>query len=163
VMGFGMAVTVAPLTTVVMTAVGADYVGVASGINNAVSRVGGLLAVALFGVALLVTFNQSLDRRLAAIDPSPQIRQAVDEQRTRLAGAQIPAGIDAETGAMLKLAMDEAFVDGFRVVVLIAAVLALASAAAAGLTIDGGRLAPEIDDGVTPRNKGGQPPHGLAR
>jgi len=139
VMGFGMAVTVAPLTTTVMTAVGADYVGVASGINNAMSRVGGLLAIALFGVAMLVAFNQSLDRRLTAIDPSPQIRQAVDEQRTRLAGVQIPAGVDSETGAKLRLGIDEAFTDGFRVVVLIASGLALASAAAAGLTIDGAR------------------------
>ena len=139
VMGFGMAVTVAPLTTTVMTAVGADYVGVASGINNAMSRVGGLLAIALFGVAMLVAFNQSLDRRLTAIDLAPQVQQAVDEQRTRLAGVQIPAGVDSETGAKLRLGIDEAFTDGFRVVVLIASGLALASAAAAGLTIDGAR------------------------
>src|SRR5712692_190615 len=57
VLGFGMAVTVAPLTTVVMNSVNQDRVGTASGINNAVARVAGVLAIAVLGILMVKTFS----------------------------------------------------------------------------------------------------------
>jgi EmrB/QacA subfamily drug resistance transporter len=135
VLGFGMAISVAPLTTAVMGAVEERHAGVASGINNAVSRCAGLLAVAVLGIVLLATFSRNLDRRLAELDLSPEIRQALMTERTRLAALEAPASAPVELRARVRTAVDEAFVDGFRRVMLVAAGLALLASLSAALLI----------------------------
>jgi len=137
VLGLGMAVSVAPLTTTVMNAVGQDKAGVASGVNNAVSRIGGLLGIAVLGIAIQHAFNHKLDRRLAPLRLAPGVQRAIDEQRTRLAGAELPSGVDDQTRAALREAINESFVFGFRVVMMIAVGLALASALSAFILIEG--------------------------
>ena len=136
VLGLGMAVTVAPLTTVVMGAVEDKRAGIASGINNAVSRVAALIAVALIGVFVLLAFNSALDDRLAALGLPGDVMRALDAERIRLAAAQPPPGLDAELRAAVTRAIDEAFVTGFRVAMLISAALALSGAFFAALTIE---------------------------
>ena len=128
VLGLGMAVSIAPLTTTVMNAVPANRAGVASGVNNAVSRIGGLFGVAVLGIIMVHSFNGEMDRRLARMELAPEVRSTIDEQRVRLAGAELPATIDAPTRVALKQAIDESFVFGFRLVMLTAAGLALVSA-----------------------------------
>jgi MFS family permease len=140
VLGLGMAITIAPLTTTVMNAVDVGHAGIAWGINNAVSRVAGLLAVAIFSIVLLNTFNRSLDQRLVVIDLSPQARQQIDAQRDRLAGMELPQGVSAETAGALRAAIGESFVRGYRVVMLIACGLALLSAASAAALIEDQRV-----------------------
>jgi len=140
VLGLGMAVSVAPLTTTVMGSVAQSRAGVASGINNAVSRTAGLLAVAVLGIVMLHAFNSSLNQRLANLDVTPEARELLDGQRERLAGAEIPANLSAETEAALKRAVAESFVYGFRVVMIIAASLAFLSALASWLTIEGKKV-----------------------
>jgi MFS family permease len=135
VLGIGMAVSVAPLTTTVMSSVASDRAGVASGINNAVSRAAGLLAIAVFGIAILFIFDRALNRRLAGPDINPSFRQAIDAQRNRLAGIELDESIPPRERALLRNAIDLSFVDGFRFVMLIGAVLALGSAATALLFI----------------------------
>jgi EmrB/QacA subfamily drug resistance transporter len=137
VLGLGMAVSVAPLTTTVMNAVSANRAGIASGINNAVSRTAGLLAVAVLGIVMLHTFNSELDRRLTALQITPEVKEELSGQRSRLAAAELPQNLDPARNRNLKQAIDESFVSGFRRVMAVAAVLALLSAVSAWLLIEG--------------------------
>jgi len=140
VMGFGMTITVAPLTTTVMGAVEQRHAGIASGINNAVSRTAGLLAIAVFGIVAFAVFTSSLDSHLATLHLSPAVQQLIDTQRTRLAGITIPTNVSGETQAALKRAIDESFVSAFRLVSLLGAALALLSAFSAWLLVEGKQL-----------------------
>ena len=94
VLGFGMAVSVAPLTTTVMTAVDRDHSGTASGINNAVARVAGLLAVAVFGIVMVNAFAAHLDHELARLDIPQQVREQLHSDRTKLAAIEVSAEAD---------------------------------------------------------------------
>jgi EmrB/QacA subfamily drug resistance transporter len=134
-LGIGMAVSVAPLTTTVMNSVPESRVGVASGINNAVSRTAGLLAIAVFGIVMLRTFEPALDQRLSRLVLAPSVRAALAKQRDKLAGAELPADLDPGTRRVVNHAIAESFVDGFRVVMGLGALLAVGSALSAWLLI----------------------------
>ncbi|MBB4221586.1 MFS transporter [Variovorax guangxiensis] len=135
VLGFGMTVTVAPLTTTVMNAVGADLAGVASGVNNAVSRAAAVLAIAVFGALMAWAFDTALAGHLREMGATAQLTAFLEGERSNLAGAAIPPGADAATAAAVKRAVAESFVAGFRWVMLSSAALAVLSALSAWLMI----------------------------
>lgn len=137
VLGLGMAVSVAPLTTTVMGSVAAEQAGVASGINNAVSRTAGLLAIAVFGVVMLHSFSRNLDRRLNNLKVSEDVLRSLNDQRTRLAAVELPANLDAETRRQIEQAISDSFISGFRLIMLIGAGLAITSALSTWLLIEG--------------------------
>ncbi|GHO60432.1 MFS transporter [Ktedonobacter robiniae] len=141
VMSLGMTVTVAPLTTTVMNAVEQQAAGTASGINNAVSRTAGLMAIAFMGLVMVNTFSNSLAQHLAALPLSADLRQTIQARSGSLAGLTLPPDTSSSTRALLQRAIDQSFVSGFRIVVLICAVLALASSVAAAVLIEGKRQA----------------------
>jgi EmrB/QacA subfamily drug resistance transporter len=128
VLGCGMAISVAPLTTAVMESLPAQEAGLASGVNNAVSRIAGLLAVAVFGLVLSARFNVALDHRLSGMQVSSEMRQAIDRDRPKLAGAQ-------SSDPRIQQAIDDAFLSGYREVIWISVTLALLSSFTAYLMI----------------------------
>jgi EmrB/QacA subfamily drug resistance transporter len=137
IMSFGMAASVAPLTTTVMGAVEDRHAGIASGINNAVSRTAGLISIAVFGIVMTGVFARDFNARLQAPELPSETRAALEAQTSRLATISIPEQLEAGTKQAIKRAVEESFVSGFRVVILMAAALALVSALFAWLLIDG--------------------------
>ena len=131
VLGLGVAISVAPLTTVVMNSVDQDRAGAASGINNAVARVAGVLAIAIFGILMVKLFSSSLNQSLAGRPLAPGTFQYIRANEIKLAGLDLPSNIDADTRALIRMSLSRAFVFGFRAVMLICAGLSLASAAIA--------------------------------
>ena len=131
VLGLGMAVAVAPLTTTVMSSVKEEQAGIASGANNAVSRAAGLLAIAVFGVVMLQTFSRGLNSRLQQINISETVRREVLDERVKLAGIELPNSLPAEQQTEVRQAIADSFVSGYRLTMFIAAALGLASSASA--------------------------------
>jgi MFS family permease len=142
VLGLGMAITVAPLTTVVMNSISQDRVGTASGINNAVARVAAVLAVAVLGIVMVKAFAFRLDGRLARFSLPPAIVEQLQANEIKLAGLQVPAGLDPSTQAAIEASIGEAFVFGFRIVMLTCAGLSLGSAAVGWFMIEKDLTAP---------------------
>jgi len=134
VLGFGMAITVAPLTTTVMAAVDARHSGVASGVNNAVARVAGLLAIAVFSVVLARTFETHVRPRLEHLAPARAASGDLDRELSRMAGADLSrvSSIPPGERTVIRTVIDEGFVFAFRLVMIGAACLALAAAAFGG-------------------------------
>ena len=131
VLGFGMAVTVAPLTTVVMNSVGQDRAGAASGINNAVARVAGVLAIAVLGAQMVSVFAYQLNRDLERLSLPSDVVQEIRSETTKLAGIEVPGGLDVRAQVAIKESVHDAFGFAFRLVILICAALSLASSAVA--------------------------------
>jgi EmrB/QacA subfamily drug resistance transporter len=111
VFGLGLALTVAPLTAAVLAGVEDEHAGVASGVNNAVARVAGLLAIAAVGAVVAAQFGSTLDDRLGTASGP-----AVERARER------PLAVPARPPE-LRSAAEDASVDAFRAGLVSAALL----------------------------------------
>ena len=134
-LGISFAVMVAPLTASVLSSVTASDEGLASGINNAIARVAGVLAIAILGIVLVKSFSFDLNRSLAGRSVPPDTLQYVYANETKLAGVDLPSGLEPATAMLLRTSISRAFVFGFRIAMLICAGLSLASALVAWLMI----------------------------
>src|SRR5918998_1834151 len=155
VQGIGMALAITPLTTAALGSVHREHSGLASGVNNAVARVAGLMAVALLGVFVYGVFSMSLDARLHSMDLSEEVRSEMEAAKTHLGAAEAPEGVNAGTEAHIERAIDESFVAGFRAVMLASAGLALASALVAALLVSDRRVGPSDGDSILYLQVGG--------
>jgi EmrB/QacA subfamily drug resistance transporter len=129
VLGLGLAVSVAPLTTTVMSSIDQSRAGVASGINNAVSRVAGLLAIAVLGLVFATAFDRRLERGLDGLGLPAVERRGVEAQRGKLAAARSE---DVRAQRLIR----ESFVGAYGVVLRIAVGLSVASALSAAVLIE---------------------------
>jgi EmrB/QacA subfamily drug resistance transporter len=143
VLGLGMSLVIAPLTTTAMNSVSGRHSGLASGVNNAVSRTAGLLAIPVLGIFVFLVFSGSLDAEVQSLDLSQNARQELESEKVDLGGAEVPSGVSDETGTEIETAIKESFLAAFRLAMYIAAGMAAASAVAAAIILEGkGRPAP---------------------
>lgn len=124
VVGVGMGITVAPLTTTVMNAVPPESTGIASGINNTIARTAGVLAIAIMGSLALITFENNLTSRIKHISLGQDSWSEVRQEMTKLAEATPPASASLAQKKELKSAIKLAFIDVFNQSALIATILA---------------------------------------
>ncbi|HEX2742222.1 MAG TPA: MFS transporter [Rubrobacter sp.] len=137
VLGFGMALVIVPLTTTALNSVSGRHSGLASGVNNAVARTAGLLAIPVLGIFVFHIFSGAFDARAQSLDLSPQVQKQLESEKEDLGGAESPSGVSGEKAAQIERAIDESFLAAFRLAMLIAAGLAVASAVAAAVIIEG--------------------------
>jgi len=133
--GLGLSATVAPLTATVLDSVEARHVGLASGINNAVSRIAGLLAIAVLGAVIAASFNSTLDSELNGVPLAPESEHVVSQARTAVLAGADTTGLPAGDRAKVDSAIADASVDGFHLGVLLAGILLLIGGTIAGIGI----------------------------
>jgi len=128
VLGLGTAITVAPLTTVVMSSVGPNHAGTASGVNNAVARVAGVLAIAILGGVMVQAFGYRLNESLRSHDLSADAFHEIQSNLIRLGALEPPSGLDAGTRETLQSDITQAFLFSFRLIMFVCAGLSVLSA-----------------------------------
>jgi EmrB/QacA subfamily drug resistance transporter len=126
VLGLGMTITVAPLTTVVMNSVDASHTGAASGINNSVARVAGVLAIAVFGILMFKSFSKTLDIEIANLHLPQTVISEIDSSKKELVEMQPPKTLDSNRRQEFQSAVATSFRNGLRMVLFCCAALAIA-------------------------------------
>jgi MFS family permease len=124
VFGLGLAATVAPLTATVLASVEPGHSGIASGVNNAVARIAGLLAIAVLGALVSASFAGRLDSALAHRPLSAQSTTIVHRDRTRPLVIDTK-GVPAPEQPTVRAALQDASVHAFRIGMGIGAGLAV--------------------------------------
>ncbi|MGE0063489.1 MAG: MFS transporter, partial [Xanthobacteraceae bacterium] len=132
--GLGMAIAVAPLTTVVINAVPAHRVGVASGVNNAVASVANLFAVAVLGAVGLAAYGHGIETRLARLDAPAATKQVIADARGSFVAPAALAALPNDQRVVARAALADSLSDGIRLVMLLSCALALAAAACGAAT-----------------------------
>jgi EmrB/QacA subfamily drug resistance transporter len=133
VVAFGMVLTVAPLTTTVISAVPAHQTGVAAGINNAVASVASLLAVAILGALALGIYDHALDSNPEARSVSGEAKQAIQAARGQFVAAPALSTVQGNNRQVAEAIIKESLAESIRVIMLVCAALALAGAASGAL------------------------------
>ncbi len=136
VLGVGMGITVAPLTTAVMNAVATDLAGTASGINNAVARTAGVLAIAVVGAIALILFANAMQAHTGSIPMPDQARQVLAGEAAQLGAATVPPDMPPASAGAVATGIKQAFVDTFNGVMWICTALSWLAAAMAAVLVE---------------------------
>jgi hypothetical protein len=138
VLGFGMSLVFAPLSIAILNAVGEEHSGLSSGVNRAVQRTAKVLGLAVLAFLVLAAFDNSLDARVNGLNLTPGQEAALRAEETNVGAAHILGkGTSGVDNAAIDRAVDHAFLSAFRFAMYISAGMAVTSAIAAALLIQG--------------------------
>jgi EmrB/QacA subfamily drug resistance transporter len=141
----GLSMTVAPLTAAVLAGVDGSQAGIASGVNNAIARVAGLIGTAAVGAVVAASFASTLDQRLSNVPLGSAGKTAVEQAKRLPLGLPEAHGLPAAQARALRVAAEQASVHSFHLGLMIAAVLLAAGGliGALGLRNPRGRVRAE--------------------
>lgn len=140
ILGLGMGIIVAPLTTAVMAAVPSHNTGIASGINNTMSRIAGLLAIAVLGTIIIISFRNNLESHTAGMEISKQKKTELINNSNKLAETKPPEGLSKRDSHRITQNIKDSFVNAFDLIIFISVILSLISAVTAFFTVEKGIL-----------------------
>ena len=145
VFGLGLSATVAPLTATALNSVAENRVGVASGINNAVSRIAGVLAIAIFGALVAGRFGSTVDSKVAAANLSPQAEQAISKAKDNPLQTPSTGGLPPQQASEVQSASVAGAQDGFHLAMMVAGTLMIAGGVVAGIGLRNPKREEEYD------------------
>jgi EmrB/QacA subfamily drug resistance transporter len=121
VLGLGMSFTVAPLTAAVMGSVSDHFSGTASGINNAMTRISGVFANAIFGALAVLFFSGALQEQIKTIPLNTKDKQEVIQQAKDLGNAKVPSAITTTNKPLIEKAYHTGFINAYANIMRISA------------------------------------------
>lgn len=128
VLGLGMSFTVAPLTATVMASVSDHFSGTASGVNNAMTRISGVFANAIFGALAVLFFTGALQKQLHSIHLNPKQQQEVLAQAADLGNAKVPAVVEQSLKPQIATGYHQGFIHAYAIITRLSSGLAFLGA-----------------------------------
>ena len=125
---FGMSMTVVPLTTAVMTSVSENQSGIASGVNNSITRIAGTFMNAVLGAVAIYLFVSYVGEDIDTFNLSAPHREQIIVEAEQLGEAQAPENLETKIKASVDKLYDTSFIRTYRWVGVLSAILALVSA-----------------------------------
>ncbi|MGB0525277.1 MAG: MFS transporter, partial [Flammeovirgaceae bacterium] len=128
VFALGMSITVVPLTTAVMTSVHDDKSGIASGINNSVTRIAGTFINAILGAVAIYIFTDFVMEAIEGVALTDSIKTELLEELVKLGEAEAPSALMGKQREQVDQLLDTAFVATYQWVGFLSAGLAFLAA-----------------------------------
>ncbi len=139
-LGFGMGIIVAPLTAAVMSAVPSHNAGIASGINNTMARIAGLLAIAVLGTIIIISFRNNLEYNTTGMNISSEKRTELLNNSNKLAETKPPVGLSVNDTRRITSSIKQSFVNAFDLIIIVSVILSVLSSLTAFFTVEKGIL-----------------------
>jgi EmrB/QacA subfamily drug resistance transporter len=139
VFGLGLSATVAPLTATVLDSVEERHVGIASGVNNGVSRVAGLLAIAVLGAVISAYFGSSLDDNLGSRPLGPAAERTISDAKAQPLAVPETDSLPRPQATRIDAASADASTSAFHMGITLAGLLMILGGIVSALGIENPR------------------------